>query len=122
MRKSAFNSLSGLISLLGLLTLLVGLIVMVVLPAIRIAAWAILALGILLMASAFIIDFRRVSGAITGKRGKFSTGTTVMTSIFIGITLLVNAISIGGYHRFDATGLARFTLTSQTKDVLTKME
>jgi len=49
------------------LTLLIGLIVMVVLPAIRIAAWAILALGILLMAAAFIIDFRRVSGAITGR-------------------------------------------------------
>ena len=122
MRKSTFNSLSGLLSLLGLLTLLIGLIVMVVLPAIRIAAWAILALGILLMAAAFIIDFRRVSGAITGKRGKFSTGTTVMTSIFIGITLLVNAISIGGYQRFDTTGLSQFTLTSQTKDVLTKME
>jgi len=119
--KSPFNSLSGLISLLGLLTILIGLVVMVVLPAIRIAAWAILALGILLMAAAFILDFRRVSGAITGKRGRFSTGTTVMTSIFIGITLLVNAISIGSYHRFDATGLARFTLTSQTKDVLTSM-
>ncbi|MEK7354594.1 MAG: Gldg family protein [Chloroflexota bacterium] len=119
--KFAFNSLSGLLSLLGLLTLLTGLIVMVVLPAIRLAAWAILALGILLMAAALIIDFRRVSGAITGKRGKFSTGTTVMTSIFIGITLLANAISIGAYQRFDTTGLSQFTLTSQTKDVLTSM-
>ena len=119
--KSAFNQLSGIISLLGLLTLLTGLIVMVVLPAIRLAAWAILALGILLMAAALIIDFRRVSGAITGKRGKFSTGTTVMTSIFIGITLLANAISIGAYQRFDTTGLSQFTLTSQTKDVLTSM-
>ncbi|GEM_PF-365732 len=122
MQKSTFNSLSGLLSLLGLLTLLTGLIVMVVLPAIRIAAWAILALGILLMAAALVIDFRRVSSAVTGKRGKFSTGTTVMTSIFIGITLLSNAISIGAYHRFDATGLTKFTLTSQTKDVLGKME
>jgi hypothetical protein len=120
--KSIFNRLSTIVSLLGLLTLLIGLVVMVSLPAIRIAAWAILALGIILLAAAFVLDFRRVRTAITGRRGIFSTGTTVMTSIFIGITILVNAISIGSYHRFDTTSLAEFTLTSQTKDVLTEMK
>ena len=120
-KTPSFNRLSSVVSLLGLLTLLTGLVVMVVLPAIKIAAFAVLGIGILLLIAAFIIDFRRVSNAITGRRGKFSAGSTVMTSIFIGITLLVNAISIGGYHRFDTTGLSRFTLTSQTKDVLTSM-
>ncbi|MFC2055978.1 GldG family protein [Chloroflexota bacterium] len=116
------NRLSGLTAVLGLLTLLVGLIVMILLPNIRLAAWGILLLGIILLATAFIMDYRRVGRALTGKRGRFSTGTTVMASIFIGIILLVNAISIGNYHRFDATGVAQFTLTSQTKDVLSKME
>ncbi len=120
--SSRDNRLSSLIAVLGLLALLVGLVVMVLLPAIRYAAWAMLALGVGLLAIAFILDFRRVSSAITGKRGMFSTGTTVMISIFIGITLLVNAISIGNYHRFDATGVAQFTLTSQTKNVLEQME
>jgi ABC-type uncharacterized transport system involved in gliding motility auxiliary subunit len=120
--KPIFNRLSTLISLLGLLTLLIGLVVMVTLPAIRIAAFAVLALGIILLAAAFIIDFRRVRKAVTGRRGIFSTGTTVMTSIFVGITILVNAISIGSYHRFDTTSLAQFTLTSQTKDVLIGMK
>ncbi|MFC1992135.1 GldG family protein [Chloroflexota bacterium] len=122
MQSKSFYQLSGLLSLLGLLALLAGLIVMVALPGIRYAAWALLALGVLLLAAAFIIDFRKVSGAITGRRGRFSTGSTVMTSIFIGITLLVNAISIGNYQRFDVTGVSQFTLTSQTKDVLGKME
>ncbi|MFC2040997.1 GldG family protein [Chloroflexota bacterium] len=115
-------SYSGLIAVLGLVALLVGFIVTVLLPGIRLAAWGILALGIILLATAFIIDFRRVSSAIAGQRGRFSTGTTVMTSIFIGIVILVNAISIGNYLRFDATGLAQFTLTSQTKDVLGKLK
>lgn len=118
----SFYRYSGLIAVLGLLALLVGLIAMVLLPGIRLAAWGLLALGAGLLAIAFIIDFRRVSQAITGTRGIFSAGTTVMTSIFIGITLLVNAISIGSYYRFDATGLAQFTLTSQTRDVLRQME
>ncbi|MFC1966804.1 GldG family protein [Chloroflexota bacterium] len=115
-------SYSGLIAVLGLVALLVGFIVTILLPGIRLAAWGILALGIILLATAFIIDFRRVSSAIAGRRGKFGTGTTVMTSIFIGIVILVNAISIGNYHRFDATGLAQFTITSQTKDALSKLE
>ena len=112
----------GLIAILGLLALLVGFIVMLVLPGIRYAAWGILALGVLLLATAFIIDYRRVTSAITGKRGRFSAGTTIMASIFIGIILLVTAISVGNYHRFDLTGVAQFTLTSQTKEVLSELE
>ena len=96
-----YSRYSWLIAALGLLALLVGLVVMLLLPGIRFAAWSILVLGVLLLATAFVIDFRKVSGAITGKRGRFSTGTTVMISIFIGITLLVNAISISNYHLFD---------------------
>ncbi|MBI2830318.1 MAG: GldG family protein [Chloroflexi bacterium] len=119
---SPFYRYSGLIAVLGLLALLVGLIIMVLLPTIRYAAWMMLGLGVLLLAVAFIIDFRRVSGAITGRRGLFSAGATVMASIFIGITLLVNAISIGSYQRFDVTGVSQFTLTSQTKDVLSKLK
>lgn len=120
--SSKFYRYSGLIAGLGLLALVVGLVVMVLLPDVRYAAWALLALGVVLLGGAFIIDFRRVSHAITGRRGRFSTGTTVMVFIVIGITLLINAISIGNYHRFDTTALAEFTLTSQTKDALSKME
>ena len=114
--------LSGLLAVLGLLALLVGLLVMLLLPSIRLAAWGILLLGTILLAIAFIMDFRRVGQALTGRRGRFSTGTTVMASTFIGIILLVNAISIGNYQRFDVTGIAQFTLTSQTKDALAKLE
>lgn len=113
---------TGLIAVLGLLALLVGLIVMLVLPGIRYTAWIILGLGVLLLATAFIIDFRRVGHTLTSRRGRFSAGTTVMASIFIGIILVVNAISIGNYQRFDLTGLAQFTLTSQTKDVLSQLD
>lgn len=122
MQTNKVYGIPGLIAVLGLLALLVGFIVMLVLPGIRYAAWATLALGVLLLAIAFILDFRQVGRALTGKRGKFSTGTTVMTSIFIGIILLVNAISIGNYHRFDSTGVSQFTLTQQTKDVLKNLK
>ncbi len=116
------NRFSGLIAVLGLVALLVGFIVMLLLPSIRYAAWGVLVLGILLFATAFIIDFRQVSRALTGRRGRFGVSSTVMASIFIGIILFVNAISIGNYHRFDVTGVERFTLTPQTKEVLGKLE
>jgi len=113
---------SGIIAVLGLLVLLVGLIVMLLLPGIRLVAWGILVLGVIFLAVAFILDFRQVSSALTGRRGRLGAGTTVMASIFIGITLVANAISIGNYQRFDLTSLAQFTLTTQTKEVLSKLE
>ncbi len=114
--------LSGLVAVLGLLTLLTGWLVILLAPTIGFAALAILALGVLLLITAFLMDFRRVGSALAGKRGRFGTGTTVMVSIFIGIILVINAISIGNYHRFDVTGVAQFTLTSQTKEVLGQLE
>lgn len=113
---------SGLLAVLGLLALLVGFIVMLVLPGIQYAAWGILALGVILLAIAFIIDFRRVSSALTGRRGRLGVGTTVMVSVSIGIFILVTAISIGNYHRFDLVGVEQFILTSQTKEVLSNLE
>jgi len=113
---------SGLMAMLGLLALLIGFVVMLLLPGIQYAAWGILVLGILLLATAFITDFRRVGRTLTGRRGRFGVSTTVMASIFIGIILFINAISIGNYHRFDITGVAQFTLASQTKEVLGGLE
>ena len=113
---------SGLIAVLGLIVLLLGLVVMILLPEIRYAALGILATGFIFLAVAFIIDFRRVSQTIAGRRGRFGVGSTVMVSIFIGITVLVNAISIHNYQRFDFTGVAQFTLAQKTKDVLAKLE
>jgi len=113
---------TALIAVLGLASLFIGLILMLILPGIKAYSWMILALGVVLLVASFIIEFRRVRGALVSRRGKFGTSTTIMVSIFIGIILLVNAISIGNYHRFDFTGLAQFTLTSQTKDVLAELE
>lgn len=116
------NRLSGLVAILGLVALLVGLIIMLLMPTSKPAAWGILLAGILLLVLAFIIDYRRVGRALVSKRGRFGTAATVMVCIFIGIIILVNAISVGNYHRFSTTSVAQFTLTSQTKEMLKKLE
>jgi hypothetical protein len=108
----------GLIALLGLVALVAGLIIMLLLPEISLAAWGIMGAGILLLLLAVVIDFRRVRGAVTGHRGRFGLGTGIMSFIFIGIIIVVNALSIGHYHRFDTSSLSQYTLTPQTTGVL----
>lgn len=105
-------------ALLGLVSLFAGFVLMLVLPELRILVWGILAVGVALMAIAVVVDFRRLRGALASRRGKLGVGTSAMVSLFVGIVLLVNAISVGHYRRFDVTGLSQFTLTSQTKEVL----
>ncbi len=109
-------------ALLGLLALFVGWLLMFILPMVRIYAWGIMAIGAAFIAVAFVIDFRRVRGALVSRRGRLGVGTTVMVSLFAGILIFANAFSVGYSHRFDFTGLAQFTLTSQTKDVLAKLD
>jgi ABC-type uncharacterized transport system involved in gliding motility auxiliary subunit len=110
------------VALLGLASLVVGWVLMFVLPGVRAFAWAIMALGTALVAAAALVDFRRIRGALASRRGRLGIGATVMASLFAGIVVLVNAISVGHYHRFDLTGLAQFTLTSQTRDVLARLD
>jgi ABC-type uncharacterized transport system involved in gliding motility auxiliary subunit len=116
------DNLGGLVALLGLVVLVVGLVIMLLLPEIKVAAWGILAVGVALLAIAFAINFRRVRSAVAGRRGRFGLGTGIMASVFIGIAILVNAISIGQYHRFDTSSLSQFTLTPQTVDVLEELD
>jgi len=111
-----------ILAILGLASLFVGFIFGLIMPGLRYYAWAILAVGVALLAVAGILDFRRVSGALVSRRGKFGLSTIVKVSLFSGIILLANAISVGIYHRFDFTGLAQFTLTSQTKEMLAELD
>jgi ABC-type uncharacterized transport system involved in gliding motility auxiliary subunit len=102
-------------AILGLVSMLVGLLMSLILPQTGVLAWGLIALGIILVTAAFVMDFRRVKGAVTSRRGKYGTSTSVMM-------IFVNSISVGVNHQFDLTALSSFTLTAQTKDVLAKLD
>lgn len=109
------------LAILGLASQFAGFIFGLIMPGLRYYAWGILALGSALLAVAVVLDFKRVRGALASRRGRFGLSTIVKVSLFCGIILITNAISVGNYHRFDFTGLAQFTLTSQTKEILAKL-
>jgi ABC-type uncharacterized transport system involved in gliding motility auxiliary subunit len=109
-------------AILGLVSIVVGFLITLILPEIRVIGWVLIGFGVILVGSAAVIDFRRVRGAVSSKRGKFGTGTSVMVIVFVGIIIFVNAISVGVYHQFDLSELSQFTLSSQTKDALAKVK
>jgi len=106
------------LAILGLILIVVGFILQFVLPDIKTIGWGIIALGVILLSSSFVIEFRRVRSALISHRGKYSASTSIMISVVIGIVLLVNAAGANAYKGFDLTGISQFTITSQTKDVL----
>ena len=113
-RKGKSGSLAGV----GLATLFVAWVFDFVLPTSPIITWAIVAIGVGLVTANVLLDFRRVGEALASRRGAFGIGTGVSLSLVAVILLLANLISTTVFHRFDFTGLAQFTLTSQTQEVL----
>ena len=109
---------SGIFAGAGLATLFVAWVLDFVLPTSRIVTWSIVAVGAGLIAANVLRDFRRVGEALASRRGAFGIGTGVSLSLVAAVLLLANLISTTTFHRFDFTGLAQFTLTSQTKEVL----
>lgn len=112
------GKLGGPMAIFGLAALAIGLAVQLLLPEIKIAAWGIIGLGLALLLIALVIDYRRVRTSLTGPRGRFRLGAGVLASIFTGIIIGVNAISIAHYQRWDTSSLAQFTLTPQTINVI----
>ncbi len=116
-------SYKGLIAGLGLAALVIGVVILIAFTSLPdLTAWIILALGVLLLVTAVVLDYNQVKTAVTGRRGRFSAGNTVMVSVFVGIVLVVNAISYNYSGRYDVTELSQFTLTSQTQNYLAEME
>lgn len=120
-RNKSIN-LADTIAILGLVAIAIGFIIILLLPEIRISALMAVSLGLLLLIAAFIIDFRRYGDAITSRQGRFSLGTIIITCLFVGIIIFVNAIGSLYYKRFDMSGLSQFTLTPQTLKVLSEVE
>ncbi|MDP2816149.1 MAG: GldG family protein, partial [Rectinemataceae bacterium] len=113
---------SAVFAISGLSSLLIGWFLMFILPDARIFSWIIIGAGVLLIGGAFAMDFRRIKRSMTNVRGKFSISTVVGISLFVGIVVLVNAFSINFFYRLDLTGSSQFTLSSQTKEYLAKLD
>ena len=112
----------SILAVFGLLLICVAWILGFVLTGFGILIWGMLILGAALTGVAVIADYRRFRSALVSRRGRFGLGSSVRIVLFVGIILVANAISLGNNHRFDFTGLAQFTLTTQTRQVLADLD
>ena len=110
------------LSIIGIIILFLGWLLEFIIPEAGDLTWVTTIVGIGLLTSSFILDFRHVKKTITSRKGLFGVGTSITLVIFIGILSLANIISSKAFHRFDFTGLSQFTLTSQTQEVLNTLD
>ena len=113
---------TGVVALAGVGLLFAAWVLDFVLPGSGIAIWAIVAAGVGCVVVGALWDLRRVRSALSSRRGVFGIGQSVILSLAIGTVVLANLVSTTVYHRFDFTGLKQFTLTAQTKEVLTELD
>ena len=114
--------LSAVFAISGFFSLLSGWILLVILPDVPVFSRAIIFFGVLLIAAAVIMEFRRVKKAVSGARGLFGIGTAANAGVFFGIIILVNILGISFFYRWDFTGSRQFTLAPQTRDFLEKLD
>lgn len=107
---------------LGLAIICAGFFLAFVLPSQEIAIWVVLAIGAALLGLAVFVEARRSLRLGASRRGRFGLGAAVEVWLAAGILVAVNAIGVMVHHRFDFTGLAQFTLTSQTQAVLSELD
>ena len=116
------GSWTGTIALLGIIVLFVGLTMLLIFPEMGISTYYFLLVGGILLCLAFIIKIKVTKESLISKRKVKKVNAVGLLWIFFGIIILINVISLGHYKRFDLTGLAQFTLTQKTQELLKNIE
>jgi len=109
------------LSFTGFACLVTGLFFGLVYPDLRGYTLAILLVGIVSIAIGIALDFRRLSQTVGERTTMLRLSSSVRGVLFLGLIILLNALSVTHFQRFDLTGSAQFTLTSQTRDVISAL-
>ncbi len=115
----SFGSTSAL---MGILAMVVGLVLMVTVPEAKTFGLAILILGGVAVSLAGIAAWRSVTESVTGRRGRYSANTLLMTASFLVLIGVLNFVFWDNPNRWDVTSTRQFTLAPRTLDVLANLE
>ena len=119
---SSLGGLSTAFASAGIASLVLGIILLIFVPGLRLYSYIILAVGAGLILIALVLSFQTVSRAVTGRRGRYSTNTTVMVVAFIGIAAVVNFLAFENPARMDVTATKQFSLAPRTVELLKNLQ
>lgn len=121
-----FGTLLGTFSMvavfLAVLSFVAAALLYALLPELRNSVWTLLALGGLFLLLFVFGAFNQLKVALLGRRGRYSTNTTVMIVAFALIAVLVNFVGYRNHRRFDITAAGQFTLSRQTLKILEDLQ
>lgn len=102
----------------GLLILLLALITYIVAQQLETSGQVLLVAGAVLLVAYLVIESGRVRSAVTGRGARYGTNTALMILAFVGILVMVNALSNRHHWRWDVTSSKQFSISEQTVNVL----
>ena len=105
-------SLSGAVIFVG------GLVVFITIRELRGPGQLLMALAVLMLATAAVTNFPAVKSAVRARAGRYAANTLIMVSALTAILVLLGFISYENSYRLDVTATRQFTLAPQTEQVL----
>ena len=121
---SHLGGLSAGFTLAGIASLVLGAVLVVFLPDLDTYGFIVLIIGGVLLATAVFASYRTVSGAVTGRRGRYTTNTAIMVIAFVGIVAVANFVAFENRAdvRMDVTSTKQFSLSPRTEELLDSLE
>ena len=113
-----FGGVASVIVLVGVVALVLGMVIFAFFEDLKLYSYIVMGVGGLLLLFSLIISFPTVSEAVTGRRGRYTTNTTLMIAAFIGIVAVGNFLAIEIAARMDVTATKQFDLAPRTRSLL----
>lgn len=106
---------------IGLFFAFTALFTYIIIPSKPVIVATLFGFGLLNLAFFAVIERASVQRALTGRIALYGANSLILTVAFIGILVFVNLISYRHKHRFDLTEGKFYTLSPQTKKVVSTL-
>lgn len=122
MKHISKHQYATFLGLLGVICLLDGLVAWVAQMTFGTAAAVFSIVGLICILLYIVLTFKTVQAQLMKRSVKYGANATVMILIVLGIIILVEAISLRHNIQFDVTKDKRYTLSEQTRKLMTALE
>ncbi len=128
--RESFTSIRQSLAVAGIGAVLIGSIIYIFIRDLEGAAFLVIALGGLLLLAYSISNWRQLSLALFGRRGRYGVNMVVIFIAFLSLAVLVNFLLFWmvnrpdpmGWLRVDTTATKQFILAEQALDLLDEIK
>ena len=106
----------------GIIAIVAGATLVAFVSSMRLYGYISLGFGVVLLLLVGLISLSSLVAAFISRTGRYGVNSLIMLAAFLGIILILNAVSFGNNARLDVTATNQYSLADRTEQLLNDLD